>query len=382
MESIAGENEKQLLAATVRERLIGKKNSVLYRELLDEKIPTFLFNYLQNTVKKIIHLEEPVQLKHSKRFDYEFGNINQIRASLIQAITEATIFQREELEEIINKTVVLQFDLLVRPNKTLLNIFFKNRPDRIKSEIIQVLEGLEDKRIFIESLLKAIKAFDQYHVSEQDFRRILSNTESQIYEEKFIDAFYSDLKAFCQFLSMIQGYDNQNIKIDFVILLLKERNLEKYVSSFSSADSEKININKIISTLKSSIEAEEQNYEQAAIDEIDKFILRSVSHLKVEGNGYDAEILPPPSEAEKSEADKNFAEQKRKKITKITNAFQDPLERIIVRSKIEEQPDGPLISLKSLIDEKSRQFIIKKIFDNEMSEYAHFISHLDRKSVV
>jgi hypothetical protein len=176
---------------------------------------------------------------------------------------------------------------------------------------------------------------------------------------------------------MIQGYDNQNIKIDFVILLLKERNLEKYVSSFSSADSEKININKIISTLKSSIEAEEQNNEQAAIDEIDKFILRSVSHLKVEGNGYDAEILPPPSEAEKSEADKNFAEQKRKKITKITNAFQDPLERIIVRSKIEEQPDGPLISLKSLIDEKSRQFIIKKIFDNEMSEYAHFISHLD-----
>ena len=82
MVTTTGENEKQLLAATVREKLIGKKNRVRYRELLDEKIPTFLNNYLQNTVKKIIYTEEPVQLKYSKRFDYEFGNINQIRASL------------------------------------------------------------------------------------------------------------------------------------------------------------------------------------------------------------------------------------------------------------------------------------------------------------
>ena len=53
MESTIGENEKQLLAATVRERLIGKKNSILYRELLDERIPTFLKNYLIFTASNI-----------------------------------------------------------------------------------------------------------------------------------------------------------------------------------------------------------------------------------------------------------------------------------------------------------------------------------------
>ncbi len=166
MVSTNGENEKQLLAATVRERLIGKKNSVLYRELLDEKIPTFLNNYLQNTVKKLIHTEEPVQLKYSKRFYFEYGNINKIKTSLIKALEEATIFQREELEEIINKTVVLQFDLLVRPNITLLSIFYKNKSERIKSEILNILEGLDDKRIFIKELIKEIKSFDQYHIVE------------------------------------------------------------------------------------------------------------------------------------------------------------------------------------------------------------------------
>ena len=102
MESTIGENEKQLLAATVRERLIGKKNCVLYRELLDEKIPTFLKNYLRNNVKKYIHTEEPVQLKYSKRYDYEYGNITEIHNSLIKALedynTKKNEFTKDYLE--------------------------------------------------------------------------------------------------------------------------------------------------------------------------------------------------------------------------------------------------------------------------------------------
>ena len=95
MESTIGENEKQQLAATVRERLIGKKSTVLYRELLDEKIPTFLKNYLRNNVKKFIHTEEPVQLKHSKRYDYEHGNIKEIQNSLIKALEEFTVVKQK-----------------------------------------------------------------------------------------------------------------------------------------------------------------------------------------------------------------------------------------------------------------------------------------------
>ena len=139
----------------------------------------------------------------------------------------------------------MQFDLLVRPNKTLLKIFFKNKSDRIKSEIIQVLEGLEDKRVFIQTLITKIKSFDQFHISEQDFVKISNHTEKELYEENFIDAFYSDLKVFCQFLSMIQGYNDQNITAAFVALLLKERNLEKLISPLASLDDEKIDIDKI-----------------------------------------------------------------------------------------------------------------------------------------
>ena len=383
MVSTNGENEKQLLAATVRERLIGKKNSVLYRELLDEKIPTFLNNYLQNTVKKLIHTEEPVQLKYSKRFYFEYGNINKIKTSLIKALEEATIFQREELEEIINKTVVLQFDLLVRPNITLLSIFYKNKSERIKSEILNILEGLDDKRIFIKELIKEIKSFDQYHIVEEDFNKIFNKTEKEIYEKDFLNAFISDVKSFSEFLGMIRGYDNQKIKIDLVNLLLEQRNLVRYIPAFDILAEDTIKVDDIVSVLGEFIKKEQNGDQKSSTDEIDKFIMFSVSKENIDGNGSDSDIVKLPGNLTDTinkndlKQAKNYYQKKRKKVIRITNVDQDPYDLIIKRSKIEEQPDGPLDSLKNLIEEKNERFIIKKIFDNKKMDYIQFIDQLD-----
>ena len=386
MVSTTGENEKQLLAATVRERLIGKKQSVLYRELLDEKIPTFLKNYLQNTVKKLVHTEEPVQLKHSKRYDYDYGEINKLKTSLINAIEEATIFPRDELADIINRTVILQFDLLVRPNITLFNIFYKNKADRNKKEILHVLQGLEDSRIFIISLIKKIADFDQYHIVEEDFRKIIDETEKEIYGNNFLDAFISDVKIFSQFLGMIQGYDNQKIKVAFVNLLLKERNLDKYAAAFSSLDNEKIKIPDIVTNIQEFIKKEKQATQQTEVDDIDKFIMKSFSQVEIDDNGFDEELVKLQadsrgntnlSQTEFTKNKKDDDKKKQNRVTKITNINQDPYDLIIKRSKIEEQPDVPLIPLKKMIDEKNEKFIVKKVFDNKKNEYYKFIDNLD-----
>lgn len=387
MESTIGENEKQLLAATVRERLIGKKNCVLYRELLDEKIPTFLKNYLRNNVRKYIHTEEPVQLKYSKRYDYEYGNITEIHNSLIKALEEATIFQREELEEIINKTVVLQFDLLVRPNVTLLGIFFKNKAERIKSEILQVLKGLEDNRIFISKLIEKINSFDQDHIVEDDCSKILNETEKEIYENNFLNAFISDVKVFSQFMGMIRGYDNQKIKIELINLLLDERNLGNYIAAFDILSKDSIEINDIYSILSNFINNKEQGQEKKnSLDDIDNFIMVPVSKDDVDNNGSDPDLIQLADDTEekisliskqKLKENNNSEKKKNNRVTKITNIHQDPYDLIIKRSKIEEQPDITLDSLKNLIDEKSEKFIIKRIFNNEQVDYHQFIDNLN-----
>jgi len=397
MESATGENEKRLLAATVRDRLIGNKNIILYKELLDKRIPNFLKNYLQNSVQKYIHTEEPFQFNNSKRFDFEYSKINELKNSLIKALEEATRFSREELVEIINRTVSLQFNLLVKPCVTLLKIFYKNRADRIQNEILQILEKLDDQRILIKTLIKNIREFDQYHIVAEDFKKILDETNKEVYQDNFVESFISDVTAFADFLSMIHGYENKKIAINLLKLLLIERDLKQYISAFDIYPNTKIDIDKIAFILNNFLNKRGGEEEiELDVDEIENFMMVSISdnqgddYIEQRSKLYKNEIdqsfdnlnerkskfLGTDKSTDQIEPDELDAETERK-IPKITNLWKDPLDMVITRSSIEKQPDGPIDSLMRLIDEKDKKFIQKRIFDNDIRAYNEFIRQLE-----
>ena len=395
MESATGENEKRLLAATVRDRLIGNRNIILYRELLDKKIPTFLKNYLQNSVQKYIHTEEPFQFNNSKRFDFEYRKVIELRNSLIKAFEEATIFSRNELIEIINRTVSLQFNLLVKPSDTLLKIFYKNKAERIQNDILQILEGLDDRRILIKVLIKNIKEFDQYHIVAEDFINILNQTNKEVYQDNFIKSFISDITVFTDFLSMIHGNENTKIDINLLKLLLVERGLSQYSSAFDVYPETKIEINRIASILTNSLNNGKPE-DSEVDDDIEKFMLAPATGDRREDH------IDPGAKLYKNEIDQSFdnleSDQETftqfdentypldptdsvdgddRKFPKITNKWKDPMDMVIKRSNIEKQPEGPLHSLRRLIDEKDKKFIQRRIFDNDIRAYSEFIRQLE-----
>ncbi len=394
MESATWENEKRLLATTVRDRLIGNRTTIQYKELLNNKIPTFLKNYLQNSVQKYIHTEEPFQFNNSKRFDFENTKIIELKNSLIKAFEEATIFSKEELTEIINRTVSLQFNLLAKPSTTLLKIFFKNKSERIQTEIIQILEGLDDRRVLIKVLIKNIKEFDQYHIVEEDFKKIFSKTFEEVYQDDFIKSFMSDVIAVADFLDMIYGYENKQIDMNLLQLLLKERNLTQYIRAFYGYSEPKIDHTKIALLLRKYLTDKEHVDSDLDDDEIKKFMMVPCSD---DHRDYFAE---QSSKLYENEIDRSFDQvgqanratsiidetkyQKPlgvsdtdKKFPKVTNVWKDPMDMVIDRSLIEKQPDGPLYSLKRLVDEKDRKFFEKKIFNNDIRSYNEFIGKLD-----
>lgn len=393
MESTTGENEKRLLAATVRERLIGNRNIILYKELLENKIPIFLKNYLQNSVQKFVHTEEPVQFKNSKRFDLEDERISQLKTSLIKAFEEATIFSRDELIEIINRTVRLQFDLLVKPGATLLKIFYRNKSDRVQNDILQILEGLDDKRIFIKTLINNIREFDQYHIVEVDFKNLLHKTEKEVYETNFKSAFFSDVSAFAEFLGYIHGRKESKMNTDLLKLLMSERNDNKYLEIINKINEDSIEISHLPELFNNNgfagATSENNNSEE---DEIEKFIMSPVEEVQ-SGNFddkskiYESEIkqsFGEKSETEiqlsdsSAESEIGTVQQNKRRHPKITNVWKDPMDMVITRSKIEAQPAGPLNSLEFLIDEKSKKFIIKRIFKNDDFAYTEFIRKLEQ----
>ncbi|MDZ7331836.1 MAG: hypothetical protein ONB13_02315 [candidate division KSB1 bacterium] len=382
MDTTAGESEKKLLADAVRERLIGNKNFISYKELIDKRLPTFLKNFLQNSVQKYIVTEEPFQFNNSKRFDFEYEKIIELKHQLMRAFEEATLFSREELVEIINKTISLQFNLLVKPTTSLIRIFFRNKSERLQTEILQILEGLDDQRMIIKRLIEQIKKFDQYHIVEEDFKKLLDETNKQVYQENFIPAFMGDVKAFVNFLGMIYGIENHQIKLTYVRLLLKERNLEKYWVAFESFPSESISINEIQSLLSQYIAREDSHGGEENTDDIDRFMVLPFSEADDS-----AEISSKADQDNKAFSqtfiietpiDQNERQNTtERKILKITNNWKDPMDMVIQRSNIEKQPQGPLVSLKIMIGEKDRRLIQKRIFDNDIYAYDEFISNLD-----
>ena len=346
MELTTGEKEKKQLAAAVRKRLIGNSKSILHKKLLDKKIPLFFNNYLQNSVQKIIHTEEPVQFNNSKRFDFEYGKIKQLRSQLIKEFEKAIIFSKEELTEIINKTVYLQFDLIIKPGPTLLKIFYRNRSDRVQNELLQILSGLNDDRIFLKILIKNIKEFDQYHIVEEDFKKLLRKTRKDVYYGDFETAFLSDVSTLINFIDLIQGENKQKISINLIMLLLKERNSKQYNPIFENCKKEYLKMDEISSLI------ETINNNSNSNDDIEK-------------------IIKAPGV---SESNKNIKERKK---LKITNIGKDPMDMVINRNKIGKQPDGPIHSLELLITAKDKKNLLKTIFGNSEKSFNNFIQQLE-----
>ena len=188
-------------------------------------------------------------------------------------------------------------------------------------------------------------------------------------------------------MGMIRGYDNQKIKIELINLLLDERNLGNYIAAFDILSKDSIEINDIYSILSNFINNKEQGQEKKnSLDDIDNFIMVPVSKDDVDNNGSDPDLIQLADDTEekisliskqKLKENNNSEKKKNNRVTKITNIHQDPYDLIIKRSKIEEQPDITLDSLKNLIDEKSEKFIIKRIFNNEQVDYHQFIDNLN-----
>ena len=378
MESTTGENEKRLLATTLKERLIEGKNTIIYKELLEEDIPNFLKTYLQNRVQKYFHTDEPFQIKNSKRYDFSYTRIRELKQQLYNAFKEATLFSREEISEIINRTVDLQFDMLVNPQEALTKIFFRKKSERTQTDILQVLKGLVDDRLFIKKLKEKIKEFDQFHILEDDFTNLMVETQDEIYKRDLLSSFISDVKAFLDFVSHIKGIDEKSINKEILFLLLNERNLDKYHEAFNNSTNTNdwIELEDVASILKEYINnngsIKDQN--KNSDDSLEDFLVSVIDSEPLDAEQVKQDISTTESEIDivldKSETDC------RKHHPIIVNT-KDPEDFIINHDMIEYQPEGPLAALSSLIDEKSKRLIQKKIFKKDDVAYVNFICRLE-----
>ena len=114
----------------------------------------------------------------------------------------------------------------------------------------------------------------------------------------------------------------------------------------------------------------DNNHYDTIEDDIEEFIVSAVDTETVvpEPESIQEDVQPDGTVSEKLNIDRHFP---------IVEKWKEPQDIIIDRKQIESQPKGPLVALNSIIDEKSKKLIQKKIFEKDDIVYNNFIMRLE-----
>ncbi|MDZ7261473.1 MAG: hypothetical protein ONB05_05140 [candidate division KSB1 bacterium] len=401
MDILMWEKQKRDLCAFLQERVIGNQSQILYADLIKKPLPGFLKSYLKRQVRKLLESENPLQIKASARYDLEDPRIKSLLSSLNTALMEVTVFSREAIIEMIEKTVAFELDFLGKPRQTLSQVFYKHKEKRSRAEILEALIGMSDDRPYMRHLIQVIRNLDSNEISKEDFSKIALETEEEVYRQKPISAFVQDISALLHFFRMVRGEACSVVHKDLVITMLRERNLTGLAERFQSElgeNEETLELNEIETILErqlllqnlepvetgSESERETENQSHPSTTEELRPVEKATLELDEEeglrgwilGTKTRTQVLSP----------KKVPPLKKKEavvIEPIRNRIQEPTlddngsKTIIDRALIESQPQGPFPSLRPLIDERSKKMLIKGLFRKDEQAFHDLVHKLE-----
>ncbi|NIR48521.1 hypothetical protein GWO43_08830 [candidate division KSB1 bacterium] len=384
------QTEKRRLADILYRRATQGKEKVPYKEIVNKSFPEVFETCVRNYARRMFSSENPIRLEDRGRYDMENREVKEYVYGLKKAIIHQTIFENEEIRQLCNFAVDLEFNILTRPRRAILDLLFASSDQRSKEDILTVLQGFGGDRPFIHKLLKTIENLGFESIGRDKYEIMSRPLEKQIYSETPISAFLIDSNLFMDFENAITGQQDRKIRSNIVLGMLKERELDQMVRSFAKETSD-----------KDSWTAEEIE------NTMDRFLLVGLDSITSDENEKTADSddsisLDEEMRLEEEEPADNekplkiqFAEEKAKRETEAPSPSRThyiPISRlkdksffleydeelIINRSDIESQPPGPYPALYDLIDARDRKVFIKKLFGKNKEQYLEFIDRLEQ----
>ncbi|MDZ7359350.1 MAG: hypothetical protein ONB46_01310 [candidate division KSB1 bacterium] len=409
------EQEKEKLTLALTERLLRGREGVAFSELkkflanfFDHRPPNvgeIVLAFLRRQARQIIRQEKPLVLQSHRRFELED---NEFRAQLRQLrdlLMERLVFDKNELQAAIAFAVGLNFDLITRPAATLLSLLYRHAEAREKADIAVILEGFEDDYPFVATAQRFLMEYPEGPVTQEAFAALCRRTEREVYRLRPATAVIAALRTYQKFCAAIGLGASSRISAQTVLRMLRERGLSDLAENAAAELLEQESwslpeiapilerceadlnlraqlIEPVIPPLEDELEggAIEKNEANTRAVEAQPAVVQPAPEMETVAS--QAEIFPPPAAEE-------FQEVDLKAILQVEKAASAPVSKVIYNhaedeeppsvehAKIEAQPPGPYPSITRLIDEKSRQAFIKKVFQKDLDAYLDFIERLE-----
>jgi len=433
MQNIGWETEKQELCHIFKERLLANRMQITFGELSQINLPSFFRSYLKSQAKRFFEQENPLHLDNSTRFDLATDEVQKGLAALNEALQRSTLFTEVEISDAVDRTLSLQIDFFVKPRTTLERVFFKSIESRSQKELLQAILGISDNRIFIQELIKRLKTISQPVISKDEFSRLAREVETEVYRRDAISFFLQDITAILEFLAVIEPQKDLMLKPALLPELLRERNLTELAQKvqwqlphFSHEKLVLVEIEKLLRKSEAPKEpvgkpqnsearklSSETDWQEAIfssnaaedhpfLDFSEKSesngksdsganekksplkgnnVLFSSSRSETIGAREMGPIEPGQKEIPKIQKPRIIYKDEEKGLPKKGGGFgrhAEEKENIVIdRKMIENQPEGPIPSLATIIDPRSRKILIRKIFKKDEVAFNAFIEKME-----
>jgi len=225
------EQEKEKLTLALTERFLRGREGVAFSEL--KNAPIFLERGIRNVgeivlallrqqARQIIRQEKPLVLQSKRRFELDDNDIRAQLRRLRDLLAERLVFDKNELQVAIAFAVRLQFDLLTKPRAALERLIYSRSPQRQKTDIVVILDGLDENHRLVASIQNLLAEYPDGRITRGEFAALCLRAESS---EQPIPAVIADLHAYQKFCASIGPSSSAGVHRQNVLRMLRERDL-------------------------------------------------------------------------------------------------------------------------------------------------------------
>ncbi len=310
------------------------REQISLSEIMNWDIPQPLKDYFFNIFAERILSEELLNVLYSKRFDQENIDFIEARKKLIGTLKNSILLSYSELENALDKASKFAINFILRPEWTLTKVIFKNENAKTTEQILESLSNFNEYTYYKKLLEKVLQKYRSNEIKFDLFQLILRKIDEEVMKSVSIRELLSIIEPVFKFFRFAN--DENTVPAEALIIFFNDKGAENIVKE---------------------IELERDLHRRAkfTINDVEIILKRFSKPAEVQTFTTEPKIETPTPEEKISEPET------------IEPEIEEPQSKTTVK----------LPDLNLLLDEKTREKFIKKIFKGNELKFQQAIEKLN-----
>jgi len=219
------ENEIVVLQTSLKKRLLSDKKQISFETIAsDNGIPAFVKNSFKKELDKYLEKETPLTIRSTPHFHIQDDEIYGIHDRYKNIIMESAVFSRDEVEEILQNSILLRLDYLIKPSDTMRRILFSRKHTIDIASVETLLEPFSEVLPYADQIIQACKKQMKDEIHSDDYGHLATNVFHKVMEKDPVRVVMQDFSVLADFLSETKGEEVNRLDGTMLHEFLVDRN--------------------------------------------------------------------------------------------------------------------------------------------------------------